>query len=239
MWEWLNMNLPIISEKDAGIFATVVAIICLPIVALGSHYYLNDWLIPAIIVGALGGLSHELVQSQGKYMLPACDDKGNYCLGGLVGLLEGGIAGVILLQGQTIPIANPQTLLISAFLAGLALKGVSDSVNNFPTTDEKVAAAQKAATAAKDTATAKLAAANAEKDAAAEKAAADAGKKVETDQKTAEAKIAAAQSMQAAAHAEELAAHAVKKAADAQNVAADATLAAADKKEQLQQRGLS
>jgi len=227
-----------ISEKDAGIFATVVALICLPIVALGSHYFLNDWLIPAISVGALGGLAHELVQSQGKYMLPASDDKGNYCLGGLVGLVEGGIAGVILLQGQTTPIANPMSLLISAFLAGLALKGVSDSVNNFPTTDDKVAAAQKAAEAAKDTAAAKLAAAAAGRDAAAEKASADAEKKLEAEKRAAEAKLAAAETVKAAAHAEKAAAHAAKEAADAQNEAAVAKLAAADKIEMLQQRGL-
>jgi hypothetical protein len=158
------VDLPTIPSIDnyKGIIATVAALILVPIVALASYYLWSDWLIPTICVGAIGGLAHELIQSQGKYMLPATDEKGNLSLGGLVGLIEGGIAGIILLQGQTIPIADPHSVLISAFLAGLALKGVSDSVvNHVPTADEKVAAADKAKKDAEKIAESRKAIANA------------------------------------------------------------------------------
>jgi cytochrome c biogenesis protein ResB len=103
-------------------------------------------------------------------MLPADDGKGNLCLGGLIGLVEGGVAGMIIMQGQNGAITNPQSILISAFLAGLALKGVSDSVNHFPTDNEKTQAAHQAAVDAEQ------AAQDAKKVADAKKAAKDAQK---------------------------------------------------------------
>jgi len=128
------------ANENNGYYATAGAIIGIIIICCLSIFV---WPVPAIAIiciGAFGGLAHELVQSQGKYMLPAQDGE-NYCLGGLMGLIEGAIAGVLLIQGQTGTPALSQTLLISAFLAGLALKGVSDSVNNYPqkgTTPAKV-----------------------------------------------------------------------------------------------------
>ena len=107
---------------------TVAAIIGIFIlIGIGAYYQIV--ILVVVCVGAVGGLAHEIVQSQGKYMLPSTDSTGNFCLGGLVGLVEGGIAGVLLIQGQQ---GNPvfsQSILISAFVAGLALKGVADSVN--------------------------------------------------------------------------------------------------------------
>jgi uncharacterized membrane protein len=117
--------------KNRGYIATIIAIVIVVAIALLSNGIWNTLLITVVCVGAIGGLAHELVQSGGKYMLPAEDATGNLCLGGLVGLVEGGIAGVILMQGQTAAVAGSQSLFISAFLAGLALKGVSDSVNNY------------------------------------------------------------------------------------------------------------
>ena len=82
----------------------------------------------AIFVGALGGITHELFQSQGKFMMPQYDKaKGEYYLGGLFGLIEGGVAGMILAQGNTVNPISIQ-LLSEAFLAGLALKGVAEAV---------------------------------------------------------------------------------------------------------------
>jgi hypothetical protein len=82
----------------------------------------------AVFVGALGGITHELFQSQGKFMMPQYDKaKGEYYLGGLFGLIEGGVAGLILAQGKPGSLSLFQ-LLSEAFLAGLALKGVAEAV---------------------------------------------------------------------------------------------------------------
>ncbi|MGA2105970.1 MAG: hypothetical protein ABSG06_11360 [Methanoregula sp.] len=99
------------------------------IILIGIGVYYQIVILVVVCVGAVGGLSHELVQSQGKYMLPDTDTSGNFCLGGLVGMVEGAIAGVLLMQGQQGNPAYSQSILISAFLAGLALKGVSDAAN--------------------------------------------------------------------------------------------------------------
>jgi hypothetical protein len=87
-------------------------------------------LMTAVWAGAIGGLIHEIVQSQGKFMLPNTDDKGNLCLGGLIGIISGGVAGLIYYQGlTTITAITIAAVFVGAFIAGLALKGVADAVN--------------------------------------------------------------------------------------------------------------
>ncbi len=62
----------------------------------------------------LGGLLHELVQSQGKFVLPNTADNGNLALGGLVGVITGGIAGVVLYSGLTIAAGTKLTSVVFA-----------------------------------------------------------------------------------------------------------------------------
>ena len=61
-------------------------------------------------------------------MFPVMADD-NFMLGGLMGQLDGALAGLLVMQGQNGPITNPQFFFISVFLAGLALKGVNDAIN--------------------------------------------------------------------------------------------------------------
>lgn len=105
--------------------------------------------IQAIASGALGGLIHEIAQSGGKiFFLQKRDDGLN--LGSLAGMALGSVAGIIVLQGYLAPptacpaklseaakieacqaVEKQQkantSLLIEMFLAGLALKGVSQA----------------------------------------------------------------------------------------------------------------
>jgi hypothetical protein len=93
-------------------------------------YYYREVFLTAVFVGALGGIVHELAQSNGRFILPHEDEdlqgKGVY-LGGLFGLISGGVAGLILAQG--LPEGEVSTRLLSeAFLAGLGLKGFAEAV---------------------------------------------------------------------------------------------------------------
>jgi uncharacterized membrane protein YccC len=114
-------------NNKAGLIGTIVALA----VILGLIIYaipVQNWLLLAISVGALGGLVHEIAQSQGQYMTPHTDTSGNFVLGGLMGLVNGGIAGLLLMQSQPTT-QNLVPFMIEVFLAGLALKGVNDAVN--------------------------------------------------------------------------------------------------------------
>lgn len=118
---------PKYDPNDHGVWWTAISIVL--IVIFGSlGYAWQNYLVVAICVGAVGGLVHEIVQSGGKYILPTTDN-GNFMLGGLIGLIDGAIAGLLLMQGQNGPVANPQVFMIAVFFAGLALKGVNDAVN--------------------------------------------------------------------------------------------------------------
>jgi hypothetical protein len=65
-----------------------------------------------VFAGVLGGLLPELVQSQGKFILSNTVDKGNLALGGLVGVITGGIAGVVLYSGLTIAAGTKLTPVV-------------------------------------------------------------------------------------------------------------------------------
>jgi hypothetical protein len=87
----------------------------------------------AVSVGALGGLVHEIVQTGGKIMFVQKRDDGVY-LGSIAGMALGTVAGVLVVRSElpamTGLVTTDQTMVRLAyeiFLAGLALKGVSEA----------------------------------------------------------------------------------------------------------------
>lgn len=64
-------------------------------------------------------------------ILPNTDEKGNSCLGRLVGIISGGTAGLLTYQGLlgTAPVTASTKLVVAALIAGLALKGIADAPN--------------------------------------------------------------------------------------------------------------
>lgn len=86
------------------------------------------WL--AIAVGALGGLVHEIAQSGGKILFFERKLDGFY-IGALAGAVLGAVAGLLAVRGAiTNPTAEPfniTELFYEAFLAGMALKGVTEA----------------------------------------------------------------------------------------------------------------
>jgi hypothetical protein len=117
------------SRLKSNQIVSLVTIIVVVAFAVASAI-LNDVFATAVLVGAIGGLVHELVSSNGKYILPNIDStSGNpsdVSLGGLYGLVIGGVAGLLLVGGLAATTVTAQ-VLSSAFLAGLAVKGVSDA----------------------------------------------------------------------------------------------------------------
>ncbi len=117
-------------EEQWAVFGSLIVTV---ILALIGYVVLKDTFFTSIFVGALGGVVHEIAQSNGKLLFPKTDTDGVY-LGGLYGLLAGGIAGLILAQGLG-GVGLSTTLLSESFLAGLSLKGFSEAVagTNKPT----------------------------------------------------------------------------------------------------------
>jgi len=123
-------------KKYDGQIATAVSVVVTVIVAVLG--YSQQYVVATIVaVAALGGIVHEIAQTGGKFMLPGmdADNPKNVYLGGLYGLIAGGVAGLLLVQGSSTPVVTQgatsgltATLLSEAFLAGLALKGVSEAV---------------------------------------------------------------------------------------------------------------
>ena len=116
---------------------SIAAIIFLIVLAILMIYKWPHAFVVAISAGALGGLAHEIGQSQGKYILPTTDNTGNFCLGGLIGIIAGGTAGLTTYQGllgtgTTTAVAPDARLVVAALLAGLAVKGVTDAANPKP-----------------------------------------------------------------------------------------------------------
>jgi len=124
-WNWTK------ARRKLGA-AQVITLVALAVIflILWLSYEKQNVSLAVLSAGAIGGLVHEIVQSKGTYILPNTDDKGNFCLGGLIGVITGGLAGLILYQGlNTSTGLTVSGELIPAFLAGLALKGVADAVN--------------------------------------------------------------------------------------------------------------
>ena len=87
----------------------------------------------AVSVGALGGLAHEIVQTGGKIMFVQRRDDGVY-LGSIAGMALGTVAGVLVVRSELPAVTGIATtdeamvrLAYEIFLAGLALKGVSEA----------------------------------------------------------------------------------------------------------------
>lgn len=135
------------STEQLSAVTTSVAVL---VVGIGA-------IIPSILyvqaasAGALGGLVHEIAQSGGKFFFIQKRKDGLY-LGSLTGMVLGSISGLLILQGflptsQVCPTADiPQELesqcqefvdrgqkaantplILEMFLAGVALKGISEA----------------------------------------------------------------------------------------------------------------
>ena len=123
-WNWVGCQL--VSK-----ILSIVAFVALILIVIVTTHFARYAFIDAVSAGALGGLAHEIVQSQGKYILPNTDETGNFCLGGLIGIITGGTAGLLTYQGLlgTTPVTASTKLLVAALVAGLAIKGVADAPN--------------------------------------------------------------------------------------------------------------
>lgn len=90
----------------------------------------RNWLIwLAVSVGGLGGLVHEIAQSGGKILFFERKLDGFY-LGGLAGVVLGAAAGLLAIRGFLVDPnvqVNEFELIYEAFLAGMALKGVTEA----------------------------------------------------------------------------------------------------------------
>lgn len=110
----------------AFVFIFVVAAI-LATLSARNHWVL--WL--AVSGGALGGWAHELAQSGGKILYPKSMSDGFY-LGGLSGVVLGAVAGILVVRGHltggTSDI-NMVQLSYEVFMAGLALKGITEAAS--------------------------------------------------------------------------------------------------------------
>jgi molybdopterin-binding protein len=114
-------------KKYDGQIVTVFALAATVIIAV-LGFNAQNVLVTSIAVAALGGIVHEIAQTNGTFMLPGRDAENprNVYLGGLYGLIAGGVAGLILVQTPNQGLTT--ALLSEAFLAGLALKSVSEAV---------------------------------------------------------------------------------------------------------------
>ena len=100
------------------------------LIILASQSARRGWVLGlAVAVGALGGLAHEIAQSGGKILFFERKLDGIY-LGSLAGAILGGVAGLLAIRGLIIdPASIPSNteLIYQAFIAGMALKGVTEA----------------------------------------------------------------------------------------------------------------
>jgi hypothetical protein len=85
------------------------------------------WL--AIAVGGLGGLAHEVAQSRGTILVVERRADGIY-LGAIGGVALGAVAGLLAVKGLLITPTSQlgaTQLIYEAFIAGLALKGITEA----------------------------------------------------------------------------------------------------------------
>lgn len=83
-------------------------------------------LVVAIAAAAIGGYTHEIVQSGGSVAYPQLKQDGLY-LGSVTGLVFGGIAGMLIVQGLPPTASVNFTLISQMFFAGLGLKGIAEA----------------------------------------------------------------------------------------------------------------
>jgi len=127
-----QLNIAALLSPTGGsqVLASLSSILIVFVLAV-IFYTAGNGFATAVLVGAFGGIVHEIAQSSGKFFLPGVGD-GYLYLGGLFGLLEGGVAGLILATNLLNPASStlaPTTVLISiSFLAGVGIKGFSEAV---------------------------------------------------------------------------------------------------------------
>lgn len=117
------------SEERYSIIVNIVLFICL-LVILNFALSQKNLLLIAVGAGGLGGFIHEIAQSQGKIIFIKKYEDGLY-LGSISGIILGVIAGVLILQN---PIDTETTTkaIVDAFMAGLALKGITEAASSKP-----------------------------------------------------------------------------------------------------------
>lgn len=141
-----------------SIIVTVLVGIGLGILAsVSAERSWTIWL--AVSVGGLGGLVHEIAQSGGKIFFFERKLDGIY-IGALAGTILGAVAGLLAIHGFLINHAaplNPTELIYEAFIAGMALKGVTEAAGGqaLPPGSESVTPGQALAAEASVTAIAK------------------------------------------------------------------------------------
>jgi len=127
-----------------SVIITIVATVIITFMAIWA-YIVSNAIWAATSVGALGGLVHEISQSKGTAFLPTETDtqdagkagksQESY-LGGLVGIILGGAAGLLTLSAASATSAAVVTVntqfAVAAFAAGVAFKGISDAAASPP-----------------------------------------------------------------------------------------------------------
>jgi len=151
-YDWIDSDTPIVKldmtltgKAKLSLLATFISTVIVVVLALWACAT-DDVLWTVIAVGALGGLVHEIVQSKGTAFAPAKSgastgnpNSGEDYLGGMVGIILGGAAGLLALSAtggslSTITSSSPITisLIATVFASGIALKGISDSAAGSP-----------------------------------------------------------------------------------------------------------
>jgi hypothetical protein len=118
--------------EKISVIVTLAMGIALALLAWASaHFQWLLWL--AASVGALGGLAHEIAQSGGRIMFFERHQDGIY-LGSLAGMVLGGVAALLVIRGHlmaqgavAVTSVNTVQLTYEIFIAGLALKGVTEA----------------------------------------------------------------------------------------------------------------
>ena len=119
------------SMSTADFWSVIVTVaVAIGLAVLASISAQRGWVIwLAVAVGALGGLVHEIAQSGGKILFFERKLDGFY-IGALAGAVLGAVAGLLAIRGAitnpTDPV-NVTELFYEAFLAGMALKGVTEA----------------------------------------------------------------------------------------------------------------
>jgi hypothetical protein len=125
----LNRWQKLSTDEKWSVGITIGFVILLGVLAYLSNRY--QWLLwLAVSVGGLGGLAHEISQSGGKIMFFQKHEDGVY-LGSVAGIILGSVAGLLVarghLTGTAAPDVNTTELAYEIFVAGLALKGVTEA----------------------------------------------------------------------------------------------------------------
>ena len=124
------------SLEKLSIAITLIMMVLLGILAWASSH--NNWLLwLAASVGGLGGLVHEIAQSGGKIAFFQKNQDGMY-LGSLAGMMLGAVAGLLVIRGHLVETSDLPSagvkiqLTYEVFMAGLALKGVTEAAGGKP-----------------------------------------------------------------------------------------------------------